>query len=687
MAKHKRKPAKGKPITSHQLFPAVVALWFGALFGLGSLAVRPSLLEELVLKSRLDLVIPAAAPPLGVTARILVALILAALGAVIGIALARRITKPKPVVTERKRSGRDLGRSESAARPHYADASTRAPVHASSDYSNEIDNQGGGGVLANRRRSLAIEHEEEAFVPHDLAPLPGGNPQVFDISELRMDEPQAAAEPVSEPAPTAFAEPQPAPAQPAPINLDWSSAAPLTAPATPIAAPSTIAAQRQVFQVEPEPVQAQPTQPLCPATEAAHADGRQVFGMSPLAPSSEAPRQIFGVEVNDDHVAQDIVKAAGFKTTVFEQETPEPLFGQRDALASPQVEASPAATASVPIPQAFEPAAAAQPIVPPMAPAPQASVPEAPLPSPANLGMTDLAARLAESMRRRRSARASQAAPEILASEGQQAAAPFEAAPAHAPAPVPTAFSAPAEAEPAPVPLSFEPAPAAAPVPQAYEAPQEAAPVPFAAPQPPLMAVPDPVPTQAPSFAVVPEAQPAAPALPRAMQPLALDAFIEEDSALDPGLLPPRHIVMPVTPAPVAPPAAVSPEPAPLELGAEDELSEEPVSDENYASLLELTPSRNPFVRIDEPEAASAEIEPVVIFPGQAPAAAVAAPPVAPFAAAAETAAFRRFDGPAAAGQGQAVAANVAPPAVDQGEADQALRAALSNLQRMSGAA
>jgi hypothetical protein len=102
VAKQKRKPANGKPITSHQLFPAVVALWFGALFGLGSLAVRPSLLEGLVLKSHLDLVIPAAAPPLGVTARILVALILAALGAMIGIALARRIARPKP--EERKRS-------------------------------------------------------------------------------------------------------------------------------------------------------------------------------------------------------------------------------------------------------------------------------------------------------------------------------------------------------------------------------------------------------------------------------------------------------------------------------------------------------------------------------------------------------------------------------------------------------
>ncbi|HNN56270.1 MAG TPA: hypothetical protein PKG84_08010, partial [Novosphingobium sp.] len=81
MAKQKRKPAKAKPITANPLFPAVVALWFGALFGLGSLAIRPTLIETLVMKSRIDLIVPAAAPPLGLTARMLIALILAAFGA------------------------------------------------------------------------------------------------------------------------------------------------------------------------------------------------------------------------------------------------------------------------------------------------------------------------------------------------------------------------------------------------------------------------------------------------------------------------------------------------------------------------------------------------------------------------------------------------------------------------------
>jgi hypothetical protein len=178
------------------------------------------------------------------------------------------------------------------------------------------------------------------------------------------------------------------------------------------------------------------------------------------------------------------------------------------------------------------------------------------------------------------------------------------------------------------------------------------------------------------TFEPLPAAIPAAPALPRAMQPLALDAFIEEDALPDPSLLPPRHIAMPVTPAADAAPEAAS-VPAPLELGADEELAE----DASYASLLEVSPARNPFVRIDEPEAATAEIEPVVIFPGQAPM------QPAPSSAAPQAAPFRRFDAPVAAGQGVQVAASAIAPTVDPGEADRALRAALSNLQRMSGAA
>ena len=647
MAKQKRKPAS-KPITSHQLFPAVVALWFGALFGLGSLAVRPSLLESVVMASRIDLVIPAAAPPLGVTARILVALVLAAIGSTIGLIIARRLTRPKPEVRERKRT-------------KLADREEAAPRYTNHPAFNEAeDDEPAGGILAQRRRALTIEHDEEDFVPHEMAPLPGGAPQILDISKVGFDAPPPHA----------------------PLDLGAYQSEPV----------------RQEFQPQPvaetapvaTPVAAEPAQP-------------------------EPQRQIFGQPVAGDHIDQTFVQAAGFKTTVFDTETPEPLFPPRMA----QPEPAPAvAAAPAPIPPRFGapegdpvvpqftvppappveayavppmapdafavPAPVAEPDPAPvmmpepaaMAPAPVAapvaapiSVPVEPLPSPAGLGMTDLASRLAESMARRRAARAAAAG---------TAPAPVEAAPALVvqadPAPVATPVMAqPAMPAPPPFAMSAQPA---APIPAPF-APFAAAAAPEVAPA---------VPTQPPVAPIT---------IPAAMRPLDLGGFEDEAEPLS-SLLPPRHITMPAAPvaapepapqpapepAPFAMPRLAMPEaaPAPEPEAAEDTADDEPALDDKFGSLLgvAIQPAgpRAGLVRIEEPEAELAEIEPVVIFPGQM---------VRPQAE--ESAPFRRFDAPANAEQGQPIAADQTAPAVDREEAERALRMALANLQRMSGAA
>ena len=581
MTSHKRKPANAKPITSNPLFPAVVALWFGAAFGLGSLAVRPSLLEELVLNSHIDLIIPAAAPPLGVTARIFLALIMAALGATLGIMLARRLTRPKPEVYERKRGARDLAATmpNVRSRDAHPDAPARRPISAHEELGGEApleDDRApavGPGMLANRRRALAIIHEEPAFVPHDHAPLPGGAAfQPLDLAALALS---------ADPLPPA------------------SLAAPLVTEPVPTA--------------EPEPVSA----------EAAHRDGRQVFGMAPSEPQPAAPRQIFGVVAQDDHLPQDFVKAAGFQTSVFDTAEPSPLFDRA-----------------------------------PQAPAAEFAAASGPLPSPASLGMTDLAARLAESMRRRRAA---------------QAQASLVQAPV-APAEPDEAQAAVDEVLPQQVP----------------QVPLSAMPAAFAPPSPA-----DPVPVLAQFTAATPTvAQPdfAAPlTMPAAMRPLALDAFLEDDAPFDgASLLPPRHIAMPTAappqPAEFAPPFADQPAAAHDERQpGEDESVSDDSADNPYASLLAVAPARQAFVRIDEPDADAFEaIEPVVIFPGQI---AHVTPLAAAQPAPGEDNGFRRFDAPASAGQGQPVAANTAAAPVDPVEAAQALRAALSNLQRMSGAA
>jgi hypothetical protein len=90
------------PITRHPLFPAIVALWFFVLLGMGSFAVSISALESLVHTLHIELVAPALAPPLGTTARLALALSLGAIGAAIGWVLARRIgarqSVPAPTV-------------------------------------------------------------------------------------------------------------------------------------------------------------------------------------------------------------------------------------------------------------------------------------------------------------------------------------------------------------------------------------------------------------------------------------------------------------------------------------------------------------------------------------------------------------------------------------------------------------
>ena len=72
---------------THRLFPALMALWFAALFGLGCLVVGGDALARLVLQLHLPAVLAAAAPPLGWTARLVLAVALAGLGGAIGLAI------------------------------------------------------------------------------------------------------------------------------------------------------------------------------------------------------------------------------------------------------------------------------------------------------------------------------------------------------------------------------------------------------------------------------------------------------------------------------------------------------------------------------------------------------------------------------------------------------------------------
>jgi hypothetical protein len=331
VANQRYQPVKAKPITSNPLFPAFIALWFGALFGLGSLAVRPALLEQLVLSSHIDLIIPAAAPPLGVTARILLALAMAALGGILGILLTRQLTRPEPDAYNRKRDAKDptTQTRRVRARDAHPDAPARRPISAHEELGSEttvaVDRTltNGPGLLANRRRALAIIRDVPHFVPHGLAPLPGsGAIQPLDLPALALpDEPAQLQTAVT----------------PAAVPLDWPQPAPVAG---------------QELADAPTTMGGPPHQPFQP---------------DPLPPLAIEP-----VLAEGDHLPQDLVRTSGVQTSVFDTPTASPLFDRAAPEPVPVVAAAADARSTTP------------------------------KPSTATLGITDLAARLAEAMRRRR---------------------------------------------------------------------------------------------------------------------------------------------------------------------------------------------------------------------------------------------------------------------------------------------
>jgi len=85
-------------ITAHRLFPAATALWCGALGALACLAAGSDALGALVVHLHLPALVPAARPPLGMTARLLLAVLMAGLGGglglLIGLTLQRRSGVP-----------------------------------------------------------------------------------------------------------------------------------------------------------------------------------------------------------------------------------------------------------------------------------------------------------------------------------------------------------------------------------------------------------------------------------------------------------------------------------------------------------------------------------------------------------------------------------------------------------------
>jgi hypothetical protein len=379
--------------------------------------------------------------------------------------------------------------------------------------------------------------------------------------------------------------------------------------------------------------------PARPAPAAPPGDELDLAGFAPdrlaaaVAPAQPpAGAQVFGGAPAEPPVSEPVAS---------EPPAPEPYVPSLDTRKPRQFAA----------PAPFDPPVAAEP-----APEPE-PVAAQPTPQPAGgleeLGLVHLLDRLGRSLRNRPVAAPAEP-PMPEAAQGETEPMPF-AAPSFTHQPAVEAVTVPPPVVPAGLQVFMDPPGAPAPAPEPEPAP---VPVAFA---------PD---------------EPAVPVVPQALRPFAFDPLDDQDDDdehdHDPG-----PFTLPLgsmAPRPFDSPAAA--EPAPAE-EAEDESDALTEAEDSYSSLLAMKNPFRPreeFVRIDEPEPSDEAIEPAVVFPGQEHRAA----DPEPVAEVAEPAA-RPFDAPhqPAPSTAPARAARAADPA----ETERALRSALANLQRMSGAA
>ena len=173
------------PITASPAFRWVVAIWFAALLGVGSLIVPVVLLERASTATGLASILPQAAPPLGFTARALIAGVGTVGGALLGLLLARLLVRDRQPNPARVASRRPLSPADDLAELDNLD---------------DFDETAPPATVGGRRRALAIAEEEGPSDFLAVAPLPGVNAPEEAI-EFHPEDPEP--EPVEEAAPEA----------------------------------------------------------------------------------------------------------------------------------------------------------------------------------------------------------------------------------------------------------------------------------------------------------------------------------------------------------------------------------------------------------------------------------------------------------------------------------------------------
>lgn len=162
------------PLSTHPAFPFIVGLWFAALLGIGSLVVPVPVIERLVEMTGLAAIVPQTAPPLGFTARALIALTCTVGGGLAGLLIARKVGQ--------------VHRDRSTPRKDRGQAAARRPISAHDELGAEGFDSPNPYGAAKGRRALAIVDEESPSEVFELAPLPGRS---LPLSALDLAEADA----------------------------------------------------------------------------------------------------------------------------------------------------------------------------------------------------------------------------------------------------------------------------------------------------------------------------------------------------------------------------------------------------------------------------------------------------------------------------------------------------------------
>ncbi|MFC3098047.1 hypothetical protein [Alteraurantiacibacter palmitatis] len=651
------KRVKGKtakpPISTHPAFPFIVALWFAALLGIGSLVVPVPLIERISVATGLAAILPPAAPPLGFTARLLMALAFTAGGALVGLFIARKVAEAHRAEPALRRATRPVAETDGApAMPR--------PISALDELGSEgLDGRQLTGTPPRGRRALAIEEEAGPSTFLEFPPLPGTHAgaipasmreavhasgltgwrpddaradEADDLDELDLalvemaQEEEAGPEMALPEAPMVLAS-EAGLTEPGfsestfGAKADHAETDPPLAQGTASSA-TPLAAARQEFRFNPNPSE-RPTVAIAWDEAESHSASFPPQIFSEAAAQSGADER--EPEVDDE--ASDLIDHSQFLAphAVFDagEADAEDTYLPPAAVLAPQTRAAPEGE-----PETTSASTAAHDALD-------------------ELGLVQLAQRLGSSIERRRA---------LLAERAAQAARRDAAAPANAPAPAAMAAREPLAA----IPLLDD---------VDAVAPDEAAQAMAAWFDRPARSQDDAARTPE-SDEAAPVAIEAAAGAPRQVfKPLDED---EQDDTPETG----RPDPMPAPPFPTFPGRALD---GFAHIDIDEEEEDEELSDLAASFALNLgaaagampddgeTAPVNPFaaprqtfVRIeDEPEAGDpGDAQPAVVFPAETP---------------------------VAAGNGEGAAASLS--AADQEAQDRALREALLNLQRMSGAA